>query len=141
MGAQIAAHLANAGYGVTLLDVSADAARKGLERARTLKPDPFYTPEVFERVRTGGFDADLHLIEQADWTIEAIIEQAAAKQCAPGAGGRRAQAWLDRQLEHVRAFHHRIGPRPQRRFSAALGRHTFLQPASLSDARRAHSNG
>ncbi len=80
MGAQIAAHLANAGYAVTLLDVSADAARKGLERARTLKPDPFYTPEVFERIRTGGFDADLHLIAQADWTIEAVIEQAAAKQ-------------------------------------------------------------
>ena len=80
MGAQIAAHLANAGYEVTLLDVSADAASKGLERARTLKPDPFYTPEVFERIRTGGFDADLHLIAQADWTIEAIIEQAAAKQ-------------------------------------------------------------
>ncbi len=80
MGAQIAAHLANAGYGVTLLDVSDDAARKGLERARTLKPDPFYTPEVFERIRTGGFDADLHLIAQADWTIEAVIEQAAAKQ-------------------------------------------------------------
>jgi 3-hydroxyacyl-CoA dehydrogenase len=53
---------------------------KGLERARTLKPDPFYTPEVFERIRTGGFDADLHLIGQADWAIEAIIEQAAAKQ-------------------------------------------------------------
>ncbi len=80
MGAQIAAHLANAGYGVTLLDVSDDAARKGLDRARTLKPDPFFTPEVCERIRTGGFDADLHLIAQADWTIEAVIEQAAAKQ-------------------------------------------------------------
>ena len=44
MGAQIAAHLANAGYPVSLLDVSPQAARDGLERARKLKPDPFFTP-------------------------------------------------------------------------------------------------
>src|SRR3982751_4646340 len=33
MGAQIAAHFANAGYPVMLLDVSAHAAKQGLERA------------------------------------------------------------------------------------------------------------
>ena len=33
MGAQIAAHLANAGVPVLLLDVSAQAAREGFERA------------------------------------------------------------------------------------------------------------
>ena len=40
MGAQIAAHLANAGLPVLLLDVTAEAAAKGLDRLRTLKPDP-----------------------------------------------------------------------------------------------------
>ena len=34
MGAQIAAHFANAGVPVLLLDVTADAAREGLKRAR-----------------------------------------------------------------------------------------------------------
>ena len=37
----------------------ADAAREGLERARRLKPDPFFTPDALALIRTGGFDADL----------------------------------------------------------------------------------
>ena len=80
MGAQIAAHLANAGYPVILLDISADAAREGLERARKLKPDPFFSGAAVTRIRTGGFDSDLALIAQADWIIEAIIERADAKR-------------------------------------------------------------
>ncbi len=43
MGAQIAAHFANAGVPVLLLDLTADVAREGLKRARALKPDPFFT--------------------------------------------------------------------------------------------------
>ncbi len=80
MGAQIAAHLANAGYPVTLLDVSAQTAREGLERARTLKPDPFFTADVAGRIRTGGFDSDLESVASADWIIEAVIERADAKR-------------------------------------------------------------
>ena len=80
MGAQIAAHLSNAGYPVSLLDVSAQAARDGLERARKLKPDPFFAPDSAGRIRTGGFDSDLEWIAQADWIIEAVIEQADAKR-------------------------------------------------------------
>ena len=45
MGAQIAAHFANAGVPVLLLDLTADVARDGLKRARALKPDPFFTPD------------------------------------------------------------------------------------------------
>ena len=80
MGAQIAAHFANAEYPVRLLDVSADAAREGLERARKLKPDPFFTPDASERILVGGFDTDLHSISSADWIVEAIIEDAGAKR-------------------------------------------------------------
>src|SRR5262245_58652538 len=80
MGAQIAAHLANAGYAVHLLDVSKDIARRGVERAQRLKPDPFFTPDVVDRMHLGGFDADLNTIAGADWIIEAIIEDAAAKR-------------------------------------------------------------
>ena len=79
MGAQIAAHLANAGYPVLLLDISSDAARAGLERAKQLKPDPFFTANVAERVQTGGFDTDLDRLAQAAWIIEAVIENADAK--------------------------------------------------------------
>ena len=46
MGAQIAAHLANAGLPVTLLDLTVDVARAGLKRASALKPDPFFTREA-----------------------------------------------------------------------------------------------
>jgi 3-hydroxyacyl-CoA dehydrogenase len=80
MGAQIAAHLANAGYPVHLLDVSREAAHGGLERARKLKPDPFFTRDAAERIQTGGFDSDLERIAQADWIIEAVIEEPRAKR-------------------------------------------------------------
>lgn len=80
MGAQIAAHLCNAGYPVSLLDISAAAAREGLDRARKLKPDPFFTPDTSRLIRTGGFDTDLAWVADADWIIEAIIEQAEAKR-------------------------------------------------------------
>jgi 3-hydroxyacyl-CoA dehydrogenase len=80
MGAQIAAHLANAGCPVLLLDVSAQAAHEGLARARKLKPDPFFTSDTADRIRTGGFDTDLHAAADADWIIEAIIEQLDAKR-------------------------------------------------------------
>ena len=45
MGAQIAAHFANAGVPALLLDLTADVARDGLKRARALKPDPLFTAE------------------------------------------------------------------------------------------------
>ncbi len=80
MGAQIAAHLANAGISVRLLDVSRQAARDGLERARKLKPDPFFTPDSLSRIRTGGFDEDLAALDEADWIVEAIVERADVKR-------------------------------------------------------------
>src|SRR5919108_3955912 len=80
MGAQIAAHLANAGYPVQLLDVSRDAAKSGLERAGRLKPDPFFTRESASLITVGGFEHDLAGISSADWIIEAVIEQREAKR-------------------------------------------------------------
>lgn len=79
MGAQIAAHLANAGVQVLLLDVTADAAAAGLKRATTLKPDPFFTPEARKLIRTGSLD-DLAPLANVDWIIEAIIEDLAIKR-------------------------------------------------------------
>ena len=74
MGAQIAAHFANAGVPALLLDVTADAARDGLKRARSLKPDPFFTPDTWKLIATGSFD-ELPRIKDSDWIIEAVVEQ------------------------------------------------------------------
>jgi len=80
MGAQIAAHVANAGLGVLLLDLDTDTAAAGLKRASALKPDPFFTRDAQTRIRLGGFDRDLREIADCDWIIEAIIERLDAKQ-------------------------------------------------------------
>src|SRR3954464_15243529 len=80
MGAQIAAHFANAGVAVVLLDLNADAAREGLKRARSLKPDPFFTPDLLTRITTGGFDTDLAKLKDVDWIIEAVVEQLDVKR-------------------------------------------------------------
>ena len=80
MGAQIAAHAANAGLSVLLLDLDAGTARAGLRRARGLKPDPFFTPETARRIATGGFDADLPHIGGCDWIVEAVVERLDVKQ-------------------------------------------------------------
>src|SRR5262245_50060402 len=80
MGAQIAAHFANAGVPATLLDITPGAAAEGLKRARTLKPDPFFTPETSKLVTTGGFDEDLKRIAESDWIIEAVVERLDVKR-------------------------------------------------------------
>ena len=79
MGAQIAAHLANAGVPTLLLDVTAEAAAQGLARARTLKPDPFHTPDTSTRIRTGSLD-DLSGLRGCDWVMEAVVERLDIKQ-------------------------------------------------------------
>ena len=80
MGAQIAAHLANAGIPSHLLDLTADQAREGLKRATALKPDPFYTREAAALITPGGFDTDLRVLATADWIIEAVVERLDVKR-------------------------------------------------------------
>jgi 3-hydroxyacyl-CoA dehydrogenase len=80
MGAQIAAHVANAGLPAFLLDVTSEAAAEGLKRARSLKPDPFFTPETWKLVTTASFDDGFARLKEADWIIEAIVEQLDVKR-------------------------------------------------------------
>ena len=80
MGAQIAAHFANAGVPVLLLDLTADIARSGLKRARGLKPDPFFTPDAAALITTGGFDTDFARLGTVDWILEAVVEQLEVKR-------------------------------------------------------------
>ena len=81
MGAQIAAHLANAGLdAILLLDVTAEAAAAGIKRLGELKPDPRFTPDVTGRISTGSFDADLARLRTADWIVEAVVESLDVKR-------------------------------------------------------------
>jgi len=80
MGAQIAAHFANAGVPVLLLDLTADIARDGLKRARAMKPDPFFTPDAARLIATGGFDTDWQMLADVDWIMEAIVERLDVKR-------------------------------------------------------------
>jgi 3-hydroxyacyl-CoA dehydrogenase len=80
MGAQIAAHLANAGVPALLLDVTPEAAREGLKRAAALRPDPFFVKNAAGLVTTGGFDTDLAKLGTVDWIVEAIVERLDIKQ-------------------------------------------------------------
>jgi 3-hydroxyacyl-CoA dehydrogenase len=75
MGAQIAAHLANIGWQVLLLDLTLDQAKQGLERVSKLKPAPFYLPELASRIELGSFETDFPRLKQADWVIEAVVEK------------------------------------------------------------------
>ena len=80
MGAQIAAHLANAGIPALLLDLTTDVAREGLQRARRSRPDPFFTPEAASLVQMGGFDTDLARLAGVDLIVEAVVEQPGIKR-------------------------------------------------------------
>ncbi len=75
MGAGIAAHLANLGIQVHLLDLTKESAQAGLDRAKAMKPAHFYDAESVARITLGGIDTDLHCVEQVDWVCEAIVEK------------------------------------------------------------------
>src|ERR1700722_1542412 len=86
MGSRIAAHLANAGVSVLLLDLaSSEGARnsvsdKALDALKKGKPAAFYTPAAAARIRTGNFDDDLAQLAECDWIIEAVTENLEIKQ-------------------------------------------------------------
>jgi 3-hydroxyacyl-CoA dehydrogenase len=95
MGSGIAAHLANAGVQVLLLDIVPPdlterergnrAARNrfavtGLERAVKAKPAAFFHKDRARLVTVGNIEDDLALLEDRDLVIEAVIEKLAPKR-------------------------------------------------------------
>ena len=78
MGSGIAAHLANAGLDVVLLDMEKTFADGGV--ARQLKAGGFMDPAFAQRIRTGSTKDDLALLSDADWIIEAVAEKLEIKQ-------------------------------------------------------------
>ena len=86
MGSRIAAHLANAGVATFLLDivppnlVPSDAksrnqvAAAGLDASRKSKPAAFFEASLANLVTVGNFEDDLAKVAEADWIIEAVVE-------------------------------------------------------------------
>ena len=87
MGASIAAHFANAGIPVDLLDVvpkqssNRNAIAEGAI-AKLLKTEPaaFMHPNNARLLTSGNIEDDLSRLTQADWVIEAVVENPAIKQ-------------------------------------------------------------
>ena len=86
MGSGIAAHLANAGLPVLLLDMPAkEGPRSGvaagaIERLKKADPQPLMTPDAARLITPGNFDDDLAKIADCDWIIEVIVEDLGAKR-------------------------------------------------------------
>jgi 3-hydroxyacyl-CoA dehydrogenase len=87
MGAAIAAHLANSGVPVTLLDIPAkDASDKnkivneGWDRCLKAKPANLMSAELKTFVKPGNLEDDFGAVAEADWICEAIVENLKIKQ-------------------------------------------------------------
>jgi 3-hydroxyacyl-CoA dehydrogenase len=86
MGASIAAHCANAGLEVDLLDIAPDdddanaVVEAGFERMRKARPAALMADEVADRIRIGNFQDDFGRVGEADWIVEAIIEKLEPKR-------------------------------------------------------------
>ncbi len=101
MGAAIAAHVANAGLPVLLLDivpreltpkeeakgltldhplVRNRIARDGLDRIAKLKPASFMSQAARRLVSVGNLEDDLERLASVDWIVEAVVERLDVKR-------------------------------------------------------------
>lgn len=89
MGSRIAAHFANAGVRCALLDVAGPGvtreernqpAQAGLSAAISARPAAFFTPEAARLVEIGNFEDDFDRCGDADWIIEAVVENLEIKR-------------------------------------------------------------
>lgn len=96
MGSGIAAHFANIGVEVSLLDIvpfelNETEQKKGLtkddkavrnriasenfEKLKKASPALLYSPKFADRIKVGNFDDDLPKIKNTDWIIEVVVER------------------------------------------------------------------
>jgi 3-hydroxyacyl-CoA dehydrogenase len=101
MGGALAAHFANAGLDVSLLDIvpnklTPDEDKKklpldhpavrnrivnaGLQAVLKAKPAALFTPQTAERIHVGNLEDHFDLVAQADWVLEAIVENLDVKR-------------------------------------------------------------
>ena len=75
MGSGIAAHLCNANVPVTLLDLSTDISTKARERIYKSKPPLLIDKNKIENIKVGNINDDFHVVKEADWIVEAVVER------------------------------------------------------------------
>ena len=81
MGAQIAAHFANADVAVLLFDLAAKEgdpsgiAKKAIAGLKKLEPPPLAAPDRLAWIEPANYDHDLHRLAGCDLVIEAIAEK------------------------------------------------------------------
>ncbi len=101
MGATIAAHMANVGLEVLMLDITPRdltdeeknkgltlespevknrISRQGLEGLKTAKPAPFLLNSYEERIQIGNFQDDAVKLKDCDWVIEVVVENMQIKK-------------------------------------------------------------
>ena len=86
MGARIAAHIANAGLPVLLLDLATPGANRNaialraVEALKKAKPAAFADPSAASLIAVGNFDDDLDKLNECDWVIEAVAEDLEIKR-------------------------------------------------------------
>ena len=88
MGSRIAAHLANCGIPVLLLDVLPDGDAPSSSRVATAaiqallksRPEALAGPEAASLLTPGNFEQDLPRLKDCDWILEAVTENLAIKQ-------------------------------------------------------------
>jgi 3-hydroxyacyl-CoA dehydrogenase len=85
MGSRIAAHIANAGFPVLLLDMAQPRepnrlAAQALEALKKSKPAALASLDFAARIIIGNFDDDLPKLKDYDWIIEAVAENMEIKR-------------------------------------------------------------
>ena len=87
MGSGIASHVTNAGYPVVLLDIVPDGASErncvadaAIERLIKSAPPAFMDKRNANLITTGNIEDHMHLLADADWIAEAVVERLDVKQ-------------------------------------------------------------
>ncbi len=101
MGGALAAHFANAGIPAYLLDIvpsklTPDEEKKGLTLASPAvrnrivnagleaiiksRPAALFTPQTVERITIGNLEDNFDFVREADWILEAVVENLAIKR-------------------------------------------------------------
>lgn len=87
MGASIAAHISNAGIPVYLLDIVPEhsdnrsiIAETALQKLLKVEPAALMHPKNARLITTGNIEDHLDYLTEADWVIEAVIEDLNVKQ-------------------------------------------------------------
>ncbi len=138
MGSGIAAHAANAGLPVLLLDIVPKDAKsrnmlteKGVEKQIESKPPGFAHKKYAKLVTCGNMEDDLKLLGDCDWIIEAVLEKLEVKQDVYRKidPHRKKGSVVSSNTSTLPT--HELTERPARRLQKRFHDHPFLQSTAL----------